>query len=76
MHEELVHIGSHEAAQNLAFMYSLYQSCKMNDLNFGLYIEDILTRIMNGDEDYLAMLPITMCLLKKKKKSAHSQNPI
>lgn len=52
-----LHTGSHEAAQNLAFMYSLYESCKMNNLNFGLYIEDILTRIMNGDEDNLAMLP-------------------
>lgn len=52
-----LHTGSHKAAQNLAFMYSLYESCKMNNLNFGLYIEDILTRIMNGDEDNLAMLP-------------------
>ena len=49
--------GSHEAAENLAFMYSLYESCKMNNLNFGRYIEDILTRMKDGDEDYLSMLP-------------------
>lgn len=49
--------GSHHAAENLAFMYSLYESCKMNNLNFGRYIEDILTRMKDGDKDYRAMLP-------------------
>ncbi len=49
--------GSHGAAENLAFMYSLYESCKMNNLNFGRYIEDILTRMKDGDKDYRAMLP-------------------
>ncbi len=49
--------GSHSAAENLAFMYSLYESCKMNNLNFGRYIEDILTRMKDGDKDYRAMLP-------------------
>lgn len=63
-----LHTGSHEAAQNLAFMYSLYESCKMNNLNFGLYVEDILTRIMNGDEDYLAMLPCYYVPTRKEEK--------
>ena len=49
--------GSHEAAENLAFMYSLYESCKMNNLNFGRYIEDILTRMKDGNKDYKSMLP-------------------
>ena len=49
--------GSHEAAQNIAFMYSLYESCKMNDIDFGEYVEDILTRMMNGDDDYRSMIP-------------------
>ena len=44
--------GSHEAAQNIAFMYSLYESCKMNDIDFGEYVEDILTRMMNGDDGH------------------------
>ena len=44
-------------AENLAFMYSLYESCKMNNLKFGRYIEDILTRMKDGDKDYRAMLP-------------------
>ena len=29
----------------------------MNNLNFGRYIEDILTRMKEGDKDYRAMLP-------------------
>ena len=49
--------GSHDAAQNIAFMYSLYESCKMNDIDFGEYVEDILTRMMNGDDDYRSMIP-------------------
>ena len=35
----------------------LYESCKMNELDFGRYIEDILTRMKDGDKDYLSMLP-------------------
>ena len=59
-----LHAGSHEAAENLAFMYSLYESCKMNELDFGRYIEDILTRMKDGDKDYLSMLP---CYYKTPK---------
>ena len=36
-------------------MYSLYESCKMNELDFGRCIEDILTRMKDGDKD--SMLP-------------------
>ena len=57
--------GSHGAAENLAFMYSLYESCKMNDLNFGKYIEGILTRMKDGDKDYRSMLP---CYYKEKNE--------
>ena len=49
--------GSHEAVEYLAFMYSLYESCKMNNLNFGRYIEDILTRMKDVDKNYKSMLP-------------------
>ena len=49
--------GSHEAATNIAFMYSLFESCKMNGIDFGEYVEDILTRMMNGDDDYRSMIP-------------------
>lgn len=52
-----LHIGSHYAAQNIAFMYSLYESCKLNNINFGNYIEDILTRFMYGEEADASFLP-------------------
>ena len=44
-------------ADYLAFMYSLYESYKMNNLKFGSYIEGIITRMKDGDKDYWAMLP-------------------
>ena len=28
----------------------------MNDIDFGEYVEDILTRMMNGDDDYRSMI--------------------
>ena len=31
----------HFSAQNLAFMFGLLESCKLNKVNFGEYIEDI-----------------------------------
>lgn len=52
-----LHTGSHYAAQNIAFMYSLYESCKLNNINFGNYIEDILTRFMYGEEADASFLP-------------------
>ena len=47
----------HVTHKILVFMYSLYESCKMNNLSFGRYIEDILTRMKDGNKDYRAMLP-------------------
>ena len=32
---------SHFSAQNLAFMFGLLESCKLNKVNLGAYIEDI-----------------------------------
>ena len=62
--------GSHEAAQNIAFMYSLYESCKMNGLDFGEYVEDILTRMMNGDTDYMSMVPCNYTSEEKHESRA------
>ena len=33
--------GSHFSAQNLAFMFGVLESCKLNKVNLGEYIEDI-----------------------------------
>lgn len=49
--------GSHGVAENLVFTYSLDEGCKMYNLNFGRYIEDILVRMKVGDKDCRAMLP-------------------
>ena len=52
-----LHTGSHFAAQNIAFMFGLLESCKLNSVNFGEYIEDILTRILMGEEVDASFLP-------------------
>ena len=49
--------GSHFSAQNLAFMFGLLESCKLNKVNFGEYIDDILTRILCGEEVDASFLP-------------------
>lgn len=61
-----LHSGSHFAAENIAFMYSLLESCKLNDINFGEYIEDILTRIMEGEEADESFLPNHYVARQKK----------
>lgn len=38
-------------------MYSLLESCKLNNVNFGEYIEDILTRLMKGEKADVSFLP-------------------
>lgn len=52
-----LHTGSHFATENIAFMYSLLESYKLNSLNFGEYIEDILTRLMKGEKADASFLP-------------------
>ena len=52
-----MHTGSHLGAENIAFMFSLFESCKLNDINFGVYIEDILTRLMEGEQDFMSLIP-------------------
>lgn len=49
--------GSHKGAENLVFMYSLEESCKMNGLDFGTYIEYVLERMVAGDKDARSLLP-------------------
>ena len=38
-------------------MYSLLESCKLNNVNFGEYVEDILTRLMKGEKGDMSFLP-------------------
>ena len=60
-----MHTGSHLGAENIAFMFSLFESCKLNDINFGDYIEDILTRLMEGKQDFMSLIP---CNYNSNKK--------
>ena len=50
-------IGSLFSVQNLAFMFGLLESCKLNKVNLGEYIVDILTRILCGEEVDASFLP-------------------
>ena len=38
-------------------MFGLLESCKLNKVNLGEYIEDILTRILCGEEVDASFLP-------------------
>ena len=60
-----MHTGSHLGAENIAFMFSLFESCKLNDINFGDYIEDILTRLMEGEQGFMSLIP---CNYNSNKK--------
>ena len=52
----------------LPFMYSLYESCKLNDLNFFDYINDVLTRLMKGETDYNSLIPCNYKPLPKSEE--------
>lgn len=62
--------GRHFSAQNLAFMFGLLESCKLNKVNFGEYIEDILTRILCGEE--VMPLPMPSSLYSKMKQNVRN----
>ena len=41
---------------------------EIDDIDFGEYVEDILTRMMNGDDDYRSMIPCYYTPGKKQEK--------
>lgn len=65
-----MHVGSHGAAENISFVYSLLESCKLNDLSFGDYVEDICERMMRGEKDFESLLP---CDYKDSKSAGSGQ---
>ena len=68
--EKKLREAAEEKISILAFTYSLYESCKMNYIDYGEYVEDILTRMMNGDDDYRSMIPCYYTPGKKQEKKA------
>lgn len=65
-----LHCGSHDGARNIAFMYSLLESCKLNGLDYGDYIEDVMTRLAEGDTDHASMIA---CNYKPRQAEAIAQ---
>lgn len=45
--KNFLHAGSHDAAQNIAVMYSMFATCKKNNVNPRLWLTDVLNRIDN-----------------------------
>ena len=60
-----LHNDSHLGAENIAFMFSLFESCKLDNINFCDYIEDIITRLMEGEQDFMSLI---LCNYNSNKK--------
>jgi hypothetical protein len=61
-----LYAGSHKAAENIAFIYSLVESSKLNHLNFGEYIEDVLNRVVEEGEDKVDFATLIPCNYQPK----------
>ncbi len=52
--------GSEQAAKNTSLIYSIIESCKMNGLRPVKYIADVLRKLISGETDYTALLPMNI----------------
>lgn len=52
--------GSEQAVKNTSLIYSIIESCKMNGLHLVKYIADVLRKLVSGDTDYMALLPMNI----------------
>lgn len=52
--------GSEQAAKNRSLIYSIIESCKMNELRPVKYIADVLRILIFGETDYVALLPMNI----------------
>lgn len=52
--------GSEQAAKNMSLVYSIIESCKMNGLCPVKYIADVLQKLIYGNTDYIALLPMNI----------------
>lgn len=52
--------GSEQAAKNMSLIYSIIESCKMSRLRPVKYIADVLRKLISGDTDYMALLPMNI----------------
>lgn len=52
--------GSELAAKNASLIYSIIETCKMNGIRPVKYIADVLRKLVAGETDYAALLPINI----------------
>lgn len=52
--------GSKQVAKNTSLIYSIIESCKMDGLRLVKYIADVLRKLVFGDTDYMALLPMNI----------------
>lgn len=50
--------GSERAAKDTALIYSIIETCKLNGIRPVKYIKEVLTKIVQGNKDYKALLPV------------------
>lgn len=50
--------GSEKAAKNTSLIYSLIETCKMNGIRPVKYIAEVLRKLVAGETDYEALLPV------------------
>lgn len=46
--------------KKISLIYSIIESCKMNRLHSVKYITDVLRKLLSGDTDYMALLPMNI----------------
>jgi hypothetical protein len=49
--------GFHQGASNGAYMYTLVENFKMSGTSPVTYIKDVLCSLINGETDYLQLIP-------------------
>lgn len=49
-----------KAAKNTSLIYSIIESCKMNELRPVKYIAEVLRKLIFGETDYMALLPMNI----------------
>lgn len=52
--------GFERAAKNTSLIYSIIESCKMDGLRPVKYIADVLRKLVSGETDYMALLPMNI----------------
>ena len=52
--------GAGKVAKHISLIYSLIETCRMSMLRPVKYIADVLRKLISGDTDYVALLPMNI----------------